>query len=468
MAATDTAARVHRIETGLRGEARVWSESPPPATIEERLAFYAVPGLSVAVFADGEVQWARGYGMRRAGTYDAVTPDTIFQAASISKHVTALAALRLVQEGKLALDEDVNTYLSSWQIPANGAWQPRITLRQLLGHTAGLVYNWYPGYRRDAPLPTLPQTLDGAPPANTPPVHAVALPGTINRYSGSHYSVVQQLLVDAAGQPFPALMHDLVLDPLGMANSDFDPSFPDGRAAAPAHGHFIGGEPISDGWRVLPEMAAAGLWTTPTDLAKVAIEIGHAFHGRPTAFLTRATVDELLTPQIFDGFGLGTVLMEEREGSRRFGHGGQNVGYECITTAYLELGTGAVVMMNGEEGGNGLFEELLGTITREYGWPMERPQRATVAIEAGSFGDLAGDYELRDGVTVTVTVREEASSLMLLFAGQPPVELLPRSETAFFARPLNIEVTFERDEDGAVNAIVLRQEWQETRARRQN
>jgi CubicO group peptidase (beta-lactamase class C family) len=465
MSTTESAARIRRIETGLRGEARVWSASPPVGTIEERLAFYAIPGLSVAVFADGEITWASGYGMNRAGANDAVTSDTIFQAASISKHVTALAVLRLVQDGTLGLDGDVNRSLTSWQIPANGDWQPRITLRQLLGHTAGLVSNWYPGYLRGAPTPTLLQTLNGDPPANTPPVHAVALPGTINRYSGSHYSVVQQLLVDVTGQPFPGLMRDLVLTPLAMSNSDFDQTYPDRRTDTTAHGHYVSGEPIGNGWQLLPEMAAAGLWTTPSDLAKIAMEIINAFHGRPTAFLSKEMVDQLLTPQIFDGYGLGTVLMPEHEGSRRFGHGGGNVGYECLTTAYLELGTG-VVMMTNSEAGSTIFEELLGTITREYAWPMERPERTATSIDAGTYASLAGEYELRDGVTITV--RAEAGELTLLFAAQPPVELVPRSKSAFFARPLNSEITFEQGEEGDVVALVLKQEWQETRAVRRS
>ncbi len=205
--------RIRRIEASIIVEPPVWSGDEQLCPIQERMAYHKTPGLSVAVINGGRIAWTRGYGVLEAGRDAPVTPDTIFQACSISKHVAMAGVLRLVAEGVLDLDEDVNRYLTSWKLPPNGTWQPRVTLRQLLGHTAGLVYNWYRGFRRGAEIPTLLDVLEGSPPANTPPVRVVMLPGTRFRYSGSHYSVIQQVMVDATGTPFPELMRRLVFEP---------------------------------------------------------------------------------------------------------------------------------------------------------------------------------------------------------------------------------------------------------------
>src|SRR4051812_7408189 len=157
------------LEGGVALEPILESDGSRRAPLAERMDIHTVPGVSVAVVADFELAWARGYGRREAGKPERVTQATLFQAASLSKPVAATAALRLVQDGTLALDEDVNRYLSTWKVPANGAWQPRVTLRHLLSHGAGLTVHGFPGYRRNTPLPALPAILDGTPPANTPP-----------------------------------------------------------------------------------------------------------------------------------------------------------------------------------------------------------------------------------------------------------------------------------------------------------
>src|SRR5690349_819662 len=181
--------RIGRVETGVTRDSPLWSQDTEQVSILERMAYYKTPGLSIAVINNGELEWARGYGMIEAGQPEAVTPDTIFQVCSVSKHVAMVGALSLVQDGRLDLDEDINRYLVSWKLPANGAWQPRVTLRQLLGHTAGLTQNWFRGFRYGQPTPTLLQALDGLPPANTPRVRSVLVPGSQFRYSGSHYLV---------------------------------------------------------------------------------------------------------------------------------------------------------------------------------------------------------------------------------------------------------------------------------------
>lgn len=451
------AERIRRIETGLQSDALLWSQEAKPATISERLARHATPAVSVAIIHDGVVEWARGYGMIERGQPIPVTAETIFQACSISKHVAMVGVLRLVQQGLLDLDTDVNDYLTSWHIPRNGIWQPSLTLRQLLAHTAGLSYTWYRGFARGAPTPTLVQVLDGQPPANTPPVRVVLLPGSQFRYSGSHYSVIQQVMIDVTATSFPELMHQLVFEPLGMRNSSYDQAYPNTRPETTAVGHSIGGDPLPGKWRIIPEMAGAGLWTTPTDLAQLAIALQQAYTSNNTAFLSHALVQEALTPQGNPDFGLGTQFWGEAT-QRRFGHGGDNIGYKCRTVAFLTHGQGAVVMTNSDDGGL-VVNEMLQVIEREYAWPNQELRRTVMMPEPVPLDRYVGSYELREGYRLAVHHHQE--HLELHIPGQAPIPLRPSAKDMFFSEAVNSELRFKRDAAGAIIALILIQEEQE-------
>ncbi|MFB4285877.1 serine hydrolase, partial [Nonomuraea sp. MTCD27] len=312
------------------------------------MAHHHVPGVSIAFFDDGELKETRCHGM--AGPDRPVAQDTVFPGGSASKHVTALAVLRLAQDGLLDLDADVNTYLTTWRLTGGP-----VTVRQLLGHTAGLTYAEYPGYPPGSPVPTLGDILDGRPPSATGPIRVEHPPGTRYRYSGHHYTVLQQALTDLAREPFPDLMRRLVLRPLGMADTHFTP------AAYPAHriaiGHHADGTPGDDHLRVSPEAAAAGIWTTATDLARAELEIQRALTGRPTAFLSRWSAEQLVTPGPGTRHGLGTFVYGEGE-NRWFGHGGEFPGYEQLSIVFTERDQGLVVMTNSAAGGAFLTELL--------------------------------------------------------------------------------------------------------------
>ena len=218
----------------------------------------------------------------------AVTANTLFQAGSISKPVSALGAPRLVQEGKLTLDEDVNTKLITWKVPENELTKDKkVTLRGLLSHTAGLTVHGFPGYATDEPCPTVVQVLDGAKPAN-----ALHSSGHISRqpvaYSGGGYTIMQQLVIDVTGKPFPHFMHEAVLKPLGMNESTFEQPLPEDRAKLTATGHTMDRKPVKGRWHIYPEMAAAGLWTTPSDLVRFAIGVEEAVRGRSGKTLSPA------------------------------------------------------------------------------------------------------------------------------------------------------------------------------------
>jgi CubicO group peptidase (beta-lactamase class C family) len=391
-----------------------------------------------------------------------VTTATLFQAAWISKPLAVLAALRLVGEGRLDLDEDVNRYLTSWRVPANDGWQPRVTLRQLMCHGAGLTVHGFPGYHRDRPIPTLVQVLDGAPPANTPPVRVNAVPGTQFRYSGGGTSVMQRLLMDVTDRPFADLMRDLVLDPLGMHDSTYEQPLPAARLADAASGHRVGGGVVAGQWHVYPEQAAAGLWTTPSDLVRLALSVQRAHAGGPHPFLPSELVDEMLTAQVEEQIGLGFFLWGEGD-ERRFGHSGGNEGFRCHLVAYSERGQGAALMTNSDSGWL-IYEDLLRTIAEEYDWPGFQPAGlAAGPVDPGVYQGYAGAYQLKPGFELAVAVSDGA--LILLPTGQDaPFELKPRSETEYVAGAVDAEVAFTRDEQGAVTGLVFTQNGREMTA----
>jgi CubicO group peptidase (beta-lactamase class C family) len=350
----------------LRGSV-VAGEPIPESALREAMERAHVPAVSIAVIRAGEIEWARGYGVRKAGGADRVDDGTLFQAASISKPVTAAGALRLVETGALSLDEDANRSLTSWKIPENEltARHP-VTLRGLLSHSAGMTVAGFPGYAAGAELPSLVQILDGERPANTAPVRVEIEPGTTFRYSGGGYTVVQLLMEDVTARHFPSLMRELVLEPAGMSNSTFEEPLPRAWWSRAATAHGTNGKPIRGSWRTYPEMAAAGLWTTPTDLARFAIEVWRSYHGTSAKLLSRAAARTMLTRQVGD-YGPGFALPSA--GVFRFQHGGGNEGYKSYLVLSVETGDGVVIMTNGESGG-ALIEEIFAAIAAAYGWDV--------------------------------------------------------------------------------------------------
>jgi CubicO group peptidase (beta-lactamase class C family) len=336
------------------------------AFVEERMATHHVPGVSVAVLDQGQIAWARGYGVMDVETGEPVTPETLFQAASISKPVAAMAALRLVEEGALDLDTPVNTYLKSWKLPDNGHTEENpVTLRHLLTHTGGLTVHGFPGYSPDGPVASTIQVLDGSGPANTDPIRVNRLPGSEWRYSGGGYTVMQQLLEDVTGETFPELMRRLVLDPAGMVSSSYEQPLPPERAALAAKAHNEEGRPFNDIWHIYPEMAAAGLWTTPTDLARLALAVQAAHRGDEGGILSQDMTVAQLTPTMDDqglGFGVSGTGPEAR-----FSHGGSNFGFKAYFLAFVEGGRGVMVMTNGDRGRR-LRDEVREAVLQVYGW----------------------------------------------------------------------------------------------------
>lgn len=337
------------------------------AYIREQMARHQIAGLSLAIIQDGRIAVARGYGVADRATGAPVTTATLFQAGSISKPVSALGVLHLVESGRLSLDGDVNALLTSWKVPENRfTASEKVTLRRLLSHSAGVTVHGFPGYDVADPVPTLVQVLDGAPPANTPPIRVDTVPGAIWRYSGGGFTIMQQLVIDVTGEPFPQFMQATVLGPIGMTSSSFQqPPAPE-RAALTASGYYADRSPVRGHWHIYPEMAAAGLWTTATDLARFAIEVQQTLAGKGHGVISPAMARQYVTAQKGQsGLGIG---VGRSGGELSFSHGGRDAGFDALLIAFAGTGQGAAIMINANDN-SGFLRRLQSYIARLYGWP---------------------------------------------------------------------------------------------------
>jgi CubicO group peptidase (beta-lactamase class C family) len=455
------AARIRRVENGLATPIVVAGRADLNGSIADRMRVLHTPAVSIAVINNGRIEWARAYGTLEAGGAVPADTSTLFQAASISKPVSVLAAMMLVQRGDLSLDADVNTLLRSWKVPENAfTVREKVTLRRIVSHSAGLTVHGFPGYAADSVIPTTVQVLNGERPANTAPVRVDTLPGSLLRYSGGGITVMQQMLVDVTGRPFPAFLRETVLQPLGMIHSSFDFNVSPDRVPRIARAHDARGAPIPGGWHRYPEMAAAGLWTTPSDLARMAIAVQRAYRGAEGGLVSPALARQMLTQQSGEngeGFGLGFEVHGIGTPAGWFGHGGSNEGYRAQVIMFAETGQGAVVMTSSDAGSDVMFE-LLRSVAREYGWPALLPvEKTAVAIDRALLTDAPGRFQgTLQGEPVTYTAQAADGGLILLNPNWPePRMLFPASatEARFFVRESEREYTFERDASGRVARI---------------
>lgn len=446
--------RASRVAAALVPVVHVQGAPERRYAIEERMEHFHVPGVSVAVFDEGVVVWARGFGVAERGKDAPITTTTLFQAASISKPVTATATLRLAERGKLSLDEDVNHYLRSWQVPSSELTATeKVTLRRLLSHTAGTNVHGFVGYASSAPLPTLPQILDGTATANTPPIRVVTVPGEKLEYSGGGIVIEQLALTDLTGQTFPALMKELVLDPIGMHDSTFDLPLPAPIAARACTAHDADGAPLAGRFLVFPELAAAGLWSTPTDLLAWAIAIDDARAGRSSAVLTQASAQAMLTPQK-GPLGLGPIVRGEGR-ALRFGHPGWNDGFHSEVVYFPALRKGAAVMVNGHAG-RPMVREILYAIASEYAWPGFEPDTIVpFAVDSRAREALVATYEGKaDGTTLDARVRSEGDQLV--FESKKlgvRSEVIFVSSTSFVVKDSGDALEISHGPDGSVDAL---------------
>jgi CubicO group peptidase (beta-lactamase class C family) len=429
--------RIERIQDALLPPVLVQGESTPLTSLTARMEALHVPGVSIAVIHGGKLEWARGFGVTKIGG-PPVTPETLFQAASISKPVTTLAVLSLVQSGKLDLDTDVNQYLKTWKVPANEfTQQTKVTLRGLLTHSAGVTVHGFRGYAADEPIPTLIQVLNGEPPANSSAIRVDTVPGKTWRYSGGGFVIAQQVLTDVTGVAFPKLMHDLILRPLRMTYSSYDQPLPPKLLPHAATPYRADGTPVPGGPHIYPELGPAGLWTTPSDLAKYAIGIQAALSGKSRRPLSAATARAMLVP-LYNQQALG-LIVGGSTAHKYFNHGGVNFGYRCLLVAYQD--SDGVVVMTNSDNGDPLIRQIVRTVAHEYGWPDYAPPiRTLAAIDSKSFDPYVGAYRFASGPTVTFW--RDGDHFKNRIFGQAVVEMFPTSEHEYFEKVVDARWIF--------------------------
>lgn len=396
--------RSARVEHGLLPPVQVQGEDVR-YELEERMRHYRIPAVSIAVFDNYELAWAQAYGVASLESQVRATPHTLFLAGSISKSVNALAALLAVADGRLSLDTPINDQLESWKLPENELTKATpVTLRQLLSHTAGTTVHGFPGYERGAPLPSLQQVLDGQPPANTPPVRVDLAPGSRARYSGGGITITQLALVERSKRPYPELLQSSVLTPLGMSESTFEQALPPERAEHAAVAYDRREAPIPGDHHLYPEMAAAGLWTTPSDLARFFLEIARARAGRPSHVPSPVALQ--MTTRVANagpqGAGLGVFLFP-RQGAPCFGHDGADAGFTAIAVASMEGGFGYVLMTNSDNGPQ-IFPEISRAIFAAHGWPSTEHAVTRVPLSPEQRARFVGHY-LSGRLPLSITQR---------------------------------------------------------------
>jgi CubicO group peptidase (beta-lactamase class C family) len=383
------------IENGLIKPLHIKGDSIETFSIPDRMAFHKVPGISIAVVRNGTLQWAKAYGLANTTDSTEVTKSTLFQAGSISKPIAALAALKLYEENKVDLDTDVNTYLKNWKVEENEfTKKEKVTLRRLLTHTAGMTVHGFPGYRQTDTFPTINEVLDGN--GNTPRIYVDTPPDSIWRYSGGGYTVMEKVVEDISGLPLEKYMKTNILQPLEMNSSTYEQPLPrkyhdKASAAYDSQGRIIEGL-----WHNYPEQAAAGLWTTPTDLARYCIAIQEIAAGKSVSVLSKETIGMMLTRHKND-WGLGPALASKGD-SLRFQHGGKNEGFTNNMIAFANTGDAVIVMTNADNGG-ALIGEILRSASNYYQWEFARQRIVELADpETYNIEKFLGKYLYTDKV----------------------------------------------------------------------
>ena len=432
-------------------------------TINELMARFNVPGVSIAVIRDQQIHWAKGYGVADVATGAPVNTETMFQAASMSKPVAAMGVLRAVQDGLFTLDDDINRILTSWKLDGGEYTRQRpVTPRMLTSHISGLGDGFgFPGYDPSDSIPTVVQILQGNKLSNVGVLFMERPPMTLMEYSGGGVMLMQQALSDARKRPFADIMRDDVLRPIGMTRSTYEQPLPQSFDRNAARAHSSEGKSMGAKWHVYPEQAAAGLWTTPSDLARFLIEVQRSAAGQSNRVLSRTLVQEMLSPVGVGDYAVGFAISKIGQGWY-FSHGGSNWGFRATMIAHKSNGYGLVIMTNADQGG-AVASELSRRIQLAYQWDSfaqpaprgYRPpvERLEITVAEDILRAYVGEYQLAAQRSLTITL--ENGRLQVQPSGQNKATLFAEAQDLFFLRVANAQVRFTRGPSGEVTGLTL-------------
>ncbi|MFC3551679.1 serine hydrolase domain-containing protein [Lysobacter cavernae] len=459
------------LDHGLRPATLKAGVPLPGWSLQERMIHYHVPGVAIAVLKDGKVVQAAGFGVRAAGTQDAVDADTLFSVGSVSKVVTAATTLREVAAGQLDLDRDVNAYLTSWKVPKAPAFGgDTITLRMLMSHTSGLTVWGFEDYLPGEKLPDIVQTLDGIAPARNEPVRIDFQPGTRMRYSGGGITVEQLVLQETSGKSLESLARAQVFQPLGMRRSTYVNPLPvslDNVAKA----HDKDGQRVAlpRGYEAFPEQAASGLWTSANDLGAFVGALIRSYQGKDD-YLPRILATQMMTEVSPSLHGLGPRL-EGSGQTRIFHHGGANDSYRAWIEGHLETGSGLVILTNGSNGGKLMMEirnalsdalddgvnPLVHTIDLDLATPVYADYAGTYRVDTALPSEVRGNligYFDSDVLDVAIaegaiTVTEKAAPTTLVLQPLAPTRFIGPGDLT------QLQFEFHRDAHGVVSGLTV-------------
>ncbi|REG82278.1 serine hydrolase [Algoriphagus antarcticus] len=437
------AERISRIENGLQPNLQIEGDSLTLFNIEERLRELGIPGISIAFLANGGIEWARAYGMADSSENRPMTIETMLLAGSISKPVAALRAHQLVESGVINLDTDVNEYLKSWKVPENEfTKEEKVTTRRILNHTAGLTVWGFPGYDKGDTIPSVPEVLDGK--GNTDSVRVYKKPGESWMYSGGGYTIMQLMITDLEGSSFPEIMQKNVLGPLGMISSTFENPLPQKYHAIAATGYRGNGVEVEGKWPIYPEMAAAGLWTTPSQLILWAKEIQLIYLSKKDGLLKANTANEMLTAGMND-HGLGPAISEYS-----FGHNGADEGFRANLIVWKDLPYAVVIMVNSDNGS--IIQEILLSIAAEYDLPGVSPNRRKVQPMTEEERKIyTGTYRFPELGDATISMWKNGLEINADFSDEPQF-ILSENDSIFFTTNHG-EYFYFKIEEGKVKSL---------------
>ncbi len=441
--------QIKQVENNLCGRVRI--EGQAPYNISERMAYYKVKGLSVAVVQNYQLVWAKGYGWADEKEKRPVTPQTLFEPGSISKSFNALGVLKLAQDKKLDLNTDINTYLRSWKFPYDSlSKNKKITLMHLLSHSAGLTVHGFPGYDRKAKIPSLIEVLDGKKPANTPAVRSQFEPGLRFQYSGGGTTISQLLVNDITQKPYDKFIEETVFKPLGMDHSFYTQPPSEKNLNQLASAYYEDGTAVPNNFHVYPEQGAAGLWTTPTDICKYIIETQLTYEGKSSKVLNQEMTKLRLTPYNDKSAALG-VFMEDRDGAKYFQHGAGNEGFRGIYYGSLESGNGLAIFVNSDN--SFIFDELINSISMVYKWKgFKTPiTKKTVTVPDSTLQKYVGFYTMARNRFVTILKKEDG---YYQYADGTYGKMYFTSPTDYFNMDYPSEKHFVSDVSGKLSGFV--------------
>lgn len=438
---------INAIENGLINNIQIKGDSIQKFSIQERMEFHKVPGVSIAVVENGKIKWAKGYGFANTDTGTKVDENTLFQAGSISKPLAALSALKLYENDSLELNKDVNYYLKNWQIPEDKFTKTKkVTIEKLLTHTAGMTVHGFPGYQQTDEFPEIIDVLNGN--GNTAKIVVDTIPGSIWRYSGGGYTVMEKVVEDVSGLTLDKYMSKNILLPIGMKNSTYQQPITKEWKNNISAAYDGNGKLIKGLWNNYPEQAAAGLWTTASDLALYCIEIQDILQGKRDGVLTKKTVDIMLTKHKND-WGLGPSLQWEKD-SLIFKHGGKNAGFTNNLISFANRGNAVIVMTNADNGGK-LIGEILKSVSNYYDWGISKPRIIDIIeLPKSKLEQFVGkyklDFQVPDIGDYIVEVTLEGNKLYVNDPNDENATLAPMEELKFINVQNGDEVVFKLED----------------------